>query len=58
MFYGRLMYGQFNELRIKNRTNKQRFYVDCDDVIVRQEILVSAMTSATWNCAIAVCHDV
>jgi hypothetical protein len=25
---------------------------------VRQEILVSAMTSATWNCAIAVCHDV
>jgi hypothetical protein len=30
----------------------------CDDVIVRQEILVPAMTSATWNCAIVVCHDI
>jgi len=37
---------------------KQRLKLDCDDVIVRQEILVSAMTPATWNCAIVVCHDV
>jgi hypothetical protein len=58
MFYGRLIYGQFNELRIKNKTKKKKTNKDCDDVIVRQEILVSAMTSATWNRAIEVCHNV